>query len=78
MKQDGKPTTFSSKADSASGAVTVSVARSAGSGGVSGSGTLVTFQFRAANQGPASLDSEMWDLPALMVNRSQCCHLAPP
>ncbi len=54
MKNDGKPTTFSSKADSAGGAVSVSLSRAAGNGGVSGGGTLATVMFRAKNQGPAS------------------------
>lgn len=54
MKNDGKPTTFSSKVDTAGGTVSVSLARTAGSGGVSGGGTLATAMFRARNQGPAS------------------------
>ena len=54
LKQDGKPTTFSTKADPANGTVTVSMARAAGSGGVSGSGTLAFLIFRATNQGPAN------------------------
>jgi len=54
MNKDGKPTTFSSKADTAGGTLTVSLARAAGSGGVSGGGTLATAMFRAKNQGPAS------------------------
>lgn len=54
LKKDGKPTTFSSKADAAAGTVTVSLARVAGNGGVSGVGTLATASFRAKNQGPAS------------------------
>ena len=54
MKKDGKPTVFNSKADSATGAVTVMLGRAAGNSGVSGSGTLATASFRAKNQGPAS------------------------
>lgn len=54
MKNDGKPTTFSSKVDTAGGTVSVNLARTAGSGGVSGGGTLATAMFRAKNQGPAS------------------------
>lgn len=54
MKNDGKPTAFSSKADSAAGTVTVTVVRAAGNSGVSGVGTLATASFRAKNQGPAS------------------------
>lgn len=54
MKSDGKPTAYSNKADPAAGTVTVGLARAAGSGGVSGGGTLVTAVFRAKNQGPAS------------------------
>ncbi|MBI5483409.1 MAG: type II secretion system protein [Deltaproteobacteria bacterium] len=53
MKKDGKATNFSSKAEPAGGAVTVSLARTAGSGGVSGGGSLVSAMFRAKNQGPA-------------------------
>lgn len=54
MKKDGKPTTFSSKADTAGGAVSVSLSRVSGSGGVSGGGVMATAMFRAKNQGPAS------------------------
>jgi general secretion pathway protein D len=54
MKKDGKPTSFSSKADSASGLVTVTLARTAGSGGVTGGGTLASASFKAKKQGPAS------------------------
>ncbi|OGU14362.1 MAG: hypothetical protein A2076_17745 [Geobacteraceae bacterium GWC2_53_11] len=54
LKKDGKATTFSSKADSATGTVSVSFARAAGNGGVSGGGSLATAAFRAKNQGPAS------------------------
>ena len=53
IKNDGKPTTYSSNPDTAAGAVTVKLARAVG-GGVSGGGTLVTAVFRAKNQGPAS------------------------
>ncbi len=53
MKKDGKTTTFSSKAEPAGGSVSVSLARSAGSGGISGGGSLVSAMFRAKNQGPA-------------------------
>lgn len=54
LKNDGKPTSYSSKADPAAGTVSVSLARAAGSGGVSGGGGLATAVFRAKNQGPAS------------------------
>jgi len=54
LKKDGKPTTFSSKADTAGGAVSVSLSRVSGSGGVSGGGVMATAMFRAKNQGPAS------------------------
>lgn len=54
LKSDGKPSTFSNTADKASGTVTISQARGAGLGGVSGGGTLATAIFRAKNQGPAS------------------------
>lgn len=54
MKKDGKPTTFSSKTDSAAGTVTVTLGRAPGNSGVSGGGTLATASFRAKNQGPAN------------------------
>ena len=54
LKKDGKPTTFSSKADPATGVLTVTMARPAGIGGVTGVGTLATASFKAKNQGPAS------------------------
>lgn len=54
LKNDGKSTSYSSKTDAASGTVSVSLARAAGSGGVSGGGGLATAVFRAKNQGPAS------------------------
>ena len=54
LKKDGKPVTFSSKVDAASGTVSITLARGAGSGGGSGAGTLVSAVFRAKNQGPAS------------------------
>ncbi|MFH1026500.1 MAG: cohesin domain-containing protein, partial [Pseudomonadota bacterium] len=54
LKKDGKPTTFSSKADAAGGAVSVGLLRVSGSGGVSGGGVMATAMFRAKNQGPAS------------------------
>lgn len=53
LKQGGKTTTFSSRVDSASGTVTVNLTRGAGSGGVSGAGSLASLVFRAKNQGPA-------------------------
>ena len=54
LKKDGKLVTFSSKVDAASGTVTITLARGAGSGGVSGDGTLVSALFRAKKQGSAS------------------------
>jgi general secretion pathway protein D len=54
MKKDGKPTSFSSKTDSNTGMITISLGRTAGSGGVSSGGALVTATFRAKNQGPAT------------------------
>lgn len=56
MKKDGKTTTFSSKNDATAGTVSVSVARSAGSGGASGGGSLASAQFRARNQGSAKFE----------------------
>ena len=54
LKSDGKPTTFTGKADAATGTVNVTLARSAGSGGVNGGGTLATVLFKAKSKGPAS------------------------
>ena len=53
LKKDGKSTTFNSTAETAGGTVSVSLARAAESGGVSGGGSLVTVMFRAKNQGSA-------------------------
>jgi general secretion pathway protein D len=53
LNQDGKPTNFSASTDAAGGTVTVAMARTAGSGGVSGGGTLATFTFKAKKQGLA-------------------------
>ena len=54
LKSDGKLTTFSSKANPAAGTVDVTLVRTAGSGGVSGGGTLATLLFKAKNKGPSS------------------------
>jgi len=54
LNQDRKPTTFYSKAEAASGTVTITMARGAGTGGMSGNGTLLSALFRTKNQGPAS------------------------
>lgn len=54
LNQDRKPTVFYSKVDAASGTVMITMARGAGTGGVSGSGTLFSARFRTKNQGPAS------------------------
>jgi general secretion pathway protein D len=53
MKGDGKPTTFSSKAEPAAGTVSVALARASGLDGASGDGSLVTALFMAKKQGPA-------------------------
>ena len=53
LGKDSKPTIFSSTADPASGMVNINLARGAGSGGVSGAGTLFSVLFRAKNQGSA-------------------------
>ncbi|HEY3306876.1 MAG TPA: cohesin domain-containing protein [Desulfuromonadaceae bacterium] len=53
LRKDSKPTTFSSTADPASGVVNINLTRGAGSGGVSGAGTLFSVLFRAKNQGAA-------------------------
>jgi len=54
MNKDGKPTTFTTKSDPVAGTVTVTMARAAGSSGVSGAGTLATALFKAKKQGPAT------------------------
>ena len=54
MKKDGTTTTFRSTNDSAKGTVVVTLARTAGGAGVSGSGTLATASFKAKKSGPAS------------------------
>ena len=53
LKKDGAPTTFSITPDAAAGTVTVNLARWAGSGGVSGDGSIASLLFRAKKQGPA-------------------------
>ena len=54
LKGGGSQTSFTGTADPAAGTVTVSLARTAGRGGATGSGVLATAVFRAKNQGPAS------------------------
>ncbi|HIJ87265.1 MAG TPA: type II secretion system protein [Desulfuromonadales bacterium] len=54
LKSDGKPATFSSKADAVAGTVNVTLFRPAGSSGVNGGGTLATVVFKGKNKGPAS------------------------
>jgi general secretion pathway protein D len=54
MRKDGKPTSFSGKPDASGGTVSVTLSRSASSGGVSGAGALATALFKAKKQGPAS------------------------
>jgi general secretion pathway protein D len=56
LNQDGKPTNFSASPDAAGGTVTVTMARTAGSRGVSGGGTLATFTFKAKKQGQANFE----------------------
>ncbi|BCS53668.1 secretin N-terminal domain-containing protein [Geobacter sp. SVR] len=53
LKQDGKGTVFSGKPDPTGGAVMLSVMREAGSGGVSGAGSLVSLRFQAIKAGTA-------------------------
>jgi general secretion pathway protein D len=54
LNKDNIPTAFSSSANPATGAVTISLSRGPQSAGVSGGGSLVTLQFKAKNKGPAS------------------------
>jgi general secretion pathway protein D len=54
LKKGGKPTVFSSSANTAGGTVTVKLERTPNSGGVSGSGTLVSALFKAKSKGAAS------------------------
>lgn len=53
LKGDNKQVAFSSKVDMGSGTVTVSLARGTGSGGISGSGDLMSLVFLAKAQGSA-------------------------
>jgi general secretion pathway protein D len=55
LKKDGKPASLKTSVDKENGQVAVTLGRAAGTGGVSGSGTLLTAQFRAKSKGPASL-----------------------
>lgn len=55
LKKDGKPSSFKTKVDKVTGQVTVIMGRQPESGGVEGSGTLLTASFKAKNKGPASL-----------------------
>ncbi len=52
MKRDGKPATFS--ATPSNGQLSVTIARGAIVGGISGNGTIASVLFRAKNKGPAS------------------------
>jgi general secretion pathway protein D len=54
MKQDGKPTSFQASDDRNVGRLTVSLSRPGNTGGVNGTGTLMTATFKARNRGPAS------------------------
>jgi general secretion pathway protein D len=54
LKNDGKPTIFSVKANQSTGTLAVNLERISGSSGISGAGTLATVVFKAKNQGPAS------------------------
>jgi general secretion pathway protein D len=54
MKKDGKPTSFSSKTDPATGTVSISLLRSQEGSGITGNGILATGMFKAKNKGPAS------------------------
>lgn len=54
LKQDGKPTAFQANVDKNIGQITVTAERVGKVGGVNGSGMLMTANFRAKNQGPAS------------------------
>lgn len=56
MKSDARSTAFTSKVDRVSGTVTVALAHTKKSSGVSGDGILATASFRAKNQGLATLD----------------------
>jgi len=56
LKKDGKPTVFSSTANTAEGTVTIKLSRAPNSGGYSGTGSLVSALFRAKGKGPASFN----------------------
>lgn len=54
LKKDGKPTQFSASANAADGTVTIKLTRAPDSGGISGTGSIVSALFRAKSKGPAS------------------------
>jgi general secretion pathway protein D len=56
LKKDGKPTIFSATTNVAEGTVTIKLTRAPGSGGYSGTGSLVSALFRAKGKGPASFN----------------------
>lgn len=55
LKKDGKPTTFTAKANSEIGLIDVSLARVGAVGGVSGSGSLAVFTFKAKEKGSVNM-----------------------
>jgi general secretion pathway protein D len=54
LKKDGKPTTFSSTANSSNGTLIINLSRTPNNGGISGTGTLASALFRAKGKGAAS------------------------
>lgn len=55
LKQDGKPTSFTTSVDANAGTVEIKLDRVGDVGGINGSGTVVTAVFKAKNAGPASV-----------------------
>jgi general secretion pathway protein D len=54
LKKDGKATLYSATANPAEGTLTLNISRTPGSGGMTGTGTLVSALFRAKSKGAAS------------------------
>jgi general secretion pathway protein D len=54
MKKEGKATIYSASANPAEGTLTINLSRASNSGGVTGTGTLVSVLFRAKSKGAAS------------------------
>lgn len=56
LKKDGKLTTFSATGNAAEGTLTINLSRTPNSGGMSGTGTILSALFRAKDKGAASFN----------------------